>query len=171
MCAFNYGGLIQAYMRGPSVALSVFHHGGNDSGDDDCLNVHWDELSKQDYQNIFGYVQGKTSDFDAWIFPPDEVLEELLKGYYREWNKTCDGVYSRIKAEWCDNPCRGRLRTRKEWKEYFHTVNHRCLAPKQIINHGFIEEGRVRFARAFGGSWNKKRIRDIEVPEQFRAEF
>ncbi|KAJ7841667.1 hypothetical protein B0H13DRAFT_1910132 [Mycena leptocephala] len=81
--AFNYGGLIQAYMQGPSIALSVFHHGGDDSGEDDCLNLHWDKLAKEDYQNIFG----------------------------------------------------------KDWKIYFHTVNHGRLAPKQIINNMFIEEG------------------------------
>ncbi|KAJ6457821.1 hypothetical protein C8R47DRAFT_1246875 [Mycena vitilis] len=169
--AFNYGGLIQSFMNGPSVALSVFHHGGNDSGDDDYLNVHWDDLADADYQNIFGYVPGLTSDRDAWMFPPDDVMELYLKAYYREWNKTCDDVFRRIKAEWCDNPCRGRLRTKKEWKDYFHTVNHGKLAPAQVINEAVIEEGRVRFARAFGGTWNKKRLADIEVPEQFRVAF
>jgi hypothetical protein len=169
--AFNYGGLIQAYMNGPSIALSVFHHGGNDSGDDDCLNLHWDELSEEDYQNIFGYVAGTSREEDAWIFPPDEVLDELLKHYHGEWNQTCDELFARIKKEWCESPCRGRLRTRREWKKYFHTVNHGRLAPKQVINNEFIEEGRRRLGRAFGGSWNRMRLRDLVIPEQFKPDF
>jgi hypothetical protein len=169
--AFNYGGLLQSYMNGPSIALSVFHHGGDDSGDDDCLNLHWDELAEEDYQNIFGYVRGPTQEEDTWIFPPDEVLDELLKHYHGEWNKECDETFHHIKNEWCGSPCRGRLRTKKEWKKYFHTINHGRCAPKQIINDKFIEEGRRRLARAFGGMWNKMRLRDLVIPEQFKPDF
>ncbi|KAJ7081451.1 hypothetical protein C8R44DRAFT_653192 [Mycena epipterygia] len=169
--AFNYMGLVQTWMRGPSMQVSVYHGGANDSADEDCINVHWDELSENDYQNIFGYVEGATRDRDSWMFPPDDMMDNYLKHFYREWNAVCDGIYTRIKAEWCHVPCHRRLRTRKDWKEYFHSANHGRLTPVLTVNTQFIEEGHARLQRAFGGTWNKKRLASIEVPEQFKEDF
>ncbi|KAJ7123564.1 hypothetical protein C8R44DRAFT_875752 [Mycena epipterygia] len=168
--AFNYMGLVQAWMQGPSLQVSVYHGGANDSADDDCINVHWDDLSEADYQNIFGYVAGVTRDRDAWMFPADKVMGDLLKSYYGEWNQVRDDIYRRVKEEWCGSPCRGRLQTRKDWKVYFHSPNHGRLVPDRIVNAHFIEEGHARLNRAFGGTWNKTRLCQLDVPEQFRAE-
>ncbi|KAJ7079333.1 hypothetical protein C8R44DRAFT_654185 [Mycena epipterygia] len=169
--AFKYMGLVQAWMRGPSMQVSVFHGGANDAADEDCINIHWDDLSEADYQNIFGYVEGVSRDKDAWMFPPDDLMEDLLKHCHGEWNRTCDDVFTHIKAEWCHAPCRGRLRTRRDWKQYFHSANHGRLAPALTVDDLFISEGSSRFKRAFGGTWNKQRLASISVPEVFRRDF
>ncbi|KAJ7837319.1 hypothetical protein B0H13DRAFT_1651614 [Mycena leptocephala] len=169
--AHGYLGLVQALMSGPSVHVTVYHGGGNDSADEDSMGLRWDEISENDYQCIYGYVAGATREKDAWMYPPDELLEELSKHYYREWNPEVDDLFKRIKAEWEDRPCRGKLRTRNQWREFFHSSNHGRFTPTIEVNAAWIEEAKSRFARAFDGSWNKKRIWEIAIPETFKHDF
>ncbi|KAK7027586.1 hypothetical protein R3P38DRAFT_2776502 [Favolaschia claudopus] len=169
--AYRYIGLVSKLMEGPSVHVTVFNGGGNDSADEDSLRLKWDELSENDYQCIYGYVPGTTREKDSWMYPPDELLEELSKHYYREWNPTVDDLMCRVRKEGDDKPCRGKLRTRKGWQEFFHGTNHGKWAPKVEVNDKWIEEAKKRFGRAFCGSWNKKPVWDIMLPETFREDF
>ncbi|KAJ6478854.1 hypothetical protein C8R47DRAFT_1219401 [Mycena vitilis] len=169
--AHGYVGLVDAYLSGPSMHVTVYHGGANDSADDDSKGLRWDELSENDYQCIYGYVAGQIRERDTWMYPPDEMLEEISKHYYREWNPVVDDLYRRIKAEWEDRPCRGKMRSRREWREFFHASNHGKHAPAVEINASWIVEGKDRLARAFEGSWNKRRVWDISIPETFRDGF
>ncbi|KAJ7913092.1 hypothetical protein B0H13DRAFT_1874158 [Mycena leptocephala] len=169
--AQGFLGLVQALMSGPSAHVTVYHGGGNDSADEDSLGLRWDELSDNDYQCIYGYVAGPTRDKDTWMYPPDEMLEELCKHYYREWNPVVDDLFRRIKKEWDDRPCRGKLRTRSQWRDFFHGTNHGRFEPEIEVNAAWMLEARSRFSYAFEGSWNKRRIWEIAVPESFKADF
>ncbi|KAJ7077660.1 hypothetical protein B0H15DRAFT_805118 [Mycena belliarum] len=169
--AYGYVGLVERFMAGPSVQTSVYFGGADDSGDVDAMGLRWDELAENDYQCLYGYVAGSTREKDTWIFPPDEMVEELSRHYYREWNPVVDDLFKRIKAEWDDRPCRGRLRTRREWKDYFHSSNHGRLAPVVIVDHSYIEEGKARLMRGFEVDWRKKRVWELPVPEVFRPDF
>ncbi|KAJ6498080.1 hypothetical protein C8R47DRAFT_1212410 [Mycena vitilis] len=169
--AHGYVGLVQSLMDGPSVHVTVYHGGANDVADDDTLGLRWDELSESDYGCIFGYVAGPVREKDQWMYPPDELLEDLSKHYYREWNPVVDDLFRRIKGEWDETPCRGKLRNRREWKEFFHASNHGPHAPAIVVDASWMGEGRDRLARAFEGSWNKKRIWGIAIPESFREDF
>ncbi|KAJ7176546.1 hypothetical protein C8R46DRAFT_890077, partial [Mycena filopes] len=159
------------FMEGPSPHVTVYHGGANDATDEPTLGLHWDELSEDDYQALHGFVPGGSREKDAWVYPTDEVLEAVSKHYYREWNAVLDDHFRRIKSEWEDRPCRGLIRTRKEWSVFFHTSNHGRFAPDIEVNNSWIEEGRERLNHAFAGTWNKKRIWAIEVPEVFKSNF
>ncbi|KAJ6517368.1 hypothetical protein C8R47DRAFT_1063057 [Mycena vitilis] len=169
--AHGYLGLVDAFMSGPSVQVTVYHGGANDSADEDSMSLRWDELNDNDYQCLYGYVPGPIRERDTWMYPPDEMLEDISKHYYREWNPVVDDLYRRIKAEWEDRPCRGKLRNRKEWREFFHASNHGKHAPALEINSSWIQEGKERLARAFTGPWNKRKIWVINVPETFKEDF
>ncbi|KAJ7016334.1 hypothetical protein C8F04DRAFT_1281757 [Mycena alexandri] len=169
--AHGYLGLVKDFMSGPSAQVTVYHGGANDSADEPSLGLRWDELRENDYQCIYGFVPGTTREKDTWIYPPDEMLEEISKHYYREWNSVVDDHFRRIKKEWDDRPCRGKLRTRKEWITFFHTSNHGRFAPAIEVNNAWIEEGRERLEHAFESSWNRKHIWNIEVPEVFKQSF
>ncbi|KAJ7789143.1 hypothetical protein B0H13DRAFT_2394892 [Mycena leptocephala] len=159
-------------LLGDIAALeNVYHGGGNDSADDDSMGLRWDELSENDYQCIYGYVAGPTREKDAWMYPPDDMLEDLSKHYYREWNPIVDDLFRRIKAEWEDRPCRGKLRTRNQWKDFIHSSNHGRFAPEIEVNAVWIQEAKSRLSRAFVGSWNKRRIWEIAIPETFKQDF
>ncbi|KAJ7233355.1 hypothetical protein C8J57DRAFT_1090641 [Mycena rebaudengoi] len=162
--------LVQQFLSGPSIQVTVHHRGANDSGDDEPLGLVWDELSDDDYSTIFGYVAGATRAEDGWIYPPEEIMLEYNNHCYREWNPSCEAAFTQIKKELKDD--RGRARTHKDWKKFFHSTNHGNKAPKLVVTEALLEDGMQRITDAFhGGSWNKKCISEIPLPETFRDEF
>ncbi|KAF8146212.1 hypothetical protein K438DRAFT_1628669 [Mycena galopus ATCC 62051] len=162
-------GLVQAYMQGPSVQVSIHRCGANDLGDLGAINVSWDEVSEEDYLAIFGHIVGRTSDEDTYLYPTDAMLEEYSAHYFGEWNAFCDTNFSRIHLEL--DSVRAKRRTKSEWKQYFHSSNHGRNAPCKVVNRAFIDEGKSRLDHAFGGTWNKKRLCEIYLPEGFRNDF
>ncbi|KAJ7080895.1 hypothetical protein B0H15DRAFT_803823 [Mycena belliarum] len=160
------------YMRGPSVQVSVHQSGANDSGDNDCIDVTWDEMAAAEYESLFGFVAGANPAEDTYLFPTDEMLEEYSDHYFREWNPFCDLTFRRIRAELDDK--RGRRRTRRDWKDYFQSSNRGKYAPAKVANREFIEEGMERVKRVFDTKpWNKRRIRDLaeDLPAVFKIDF
>ncbi|KAJ7233247.1 hypothetical protein C8J57DRAFT_1532597 [Mycena rebaudengoi] len=141
-------------------------------GDNDAINVHWDDLAEEDYQGLCGYVAGSSCEMDSWIYPLADLLTDLSWHYYHEWNAEVNDLYSCIKSEWEETPCRGRAQTRKEWKVFFHSSNHgEKLSPKVQVMAELIREGQSRLGRAFKGDWHKSRIWDIVLPEAFHRDF
>ncbi|KAJ7119395.1 hypothetical protein C8R46DRAFT_1238668 [Mycena filopes] len=170
--AHGYVGLVNDFMSGPSSHITVYHGGVNDAADDNCAGIRWDDVSANDYQCIHGFVPGATRDHDSWMYPTDELLEDISKHYFREWNAVIDDHFKRIKAEWEDHPCRGHIRTRREWVAHFHTSNHGRFAPAIEVNMAWMEEGKARLAHAFvEESWNKKEVWALAVPEVFKQQF
>jgi hypothetical protein len=162
-------GHVAAYMEGPSMQISVHRDGANDSADRDGIDVTWDELSEGDYLAMSGLISGRTLEEDLYLYPTDAMLMEFSDHYYGEWNPFCDKTFERLKRELDSQRARGR--TRSEWKKYFQSSNHGREAPPLKVTQRFIEEGLQRLDHAFGGSWNKKKICDIFLPEAFRADF
>lgn len=172
MRAFTGMDLVRSLMQGPSIQVTVHHAGANDSADEDCIDVSWDEVSHGTYEAVFGYIPGATLELDTYLFPTDEMLEEYSDHYYREWNPFCDSTFKRIKKELDDN--RGKCRTRKEWKHYFQSSNRGKMKPQKKVDRTFVENGIERMKGALiYRSWNKRRIRDIatDIPAEFRQDF
>ncbi|KAJ7151747.1 hypothetical protein C8R46DRAFT_1229281 [Mycena filopes] len=170
--AHGYIGLVDDFMTGPSIHMTVYHGGANDAADDDCIGVRWDEVNDNDYLAVHGVVPGATRETDASMYPTDEVLESISKHYYREWNEVLDKHFQNIKKEWEERPCRGKLRNRGEWITFFYPTNHGRFAPDIEVNASWIEEGRARLTHAFAEtSWNKKMIWALPVPEVFKSDF
>ncbi|KAJ7149535.1 hypothetical protein C8R46DRAFT_915703, partial [Mycena filopes] len=122
--AHGYLGLVQDFMQGPSIHVTVYHGGANDAASDEPIGVRWDDMEDSNYLAVYGYVPGPTRELDRWMYPSDELLKSLSKHYHREWNSVLDGHFRQIKKEWEDRPCRGKLRTRREWIAFFHPTNH-----------------------------------------------
>jgi hypothetical protein len=172
MRAFVGLGLVRKVLEGPSVQVTVHHAGANDTADANCKDVSWDDVSEGDYEAVFGYIQGGTTEQDKYLFPTDEMLEEFSDHYYREWNPFCDKTFRHIKDELDEG--KGKARTRNEWKHYFQSSNRGTYKPKMVVNRMFVEEGLVRMKEALQySSWNKKRICDIarDIPAAFQHDF
>ncbi|KAJ7699670.1 hypothetical protein B0H17DRAFT_1196276 [Mycena rosella] len=165
--------LAKLYMEGPSVKTSVHHGGVNNSGDDDRIDMSWDDISEGDYEALFGYIVGPNGpEGDTTLYPTDEILEECSHHYYGEWNLFCDLTFKRLKKELDDK--KGRCRTKKDWVQYFQSSNHGKYKPKLRVQRAFIENGMERIKGAFDTeSWNKRRITTIklDLPAQFKADF
>jgi hypothetical protein len=170
--AFVGMGLVRRAMSGPSVQVTVHHCSANDSGDDNSLDLAWDDVSDGDYEAVHGYIRGPTSELDTYLFPTAEMLEEYSDHYYREWNPFCEKTFHHIKMELDGG--RGKARTKAEWRKYFQSSNRGTFKPNFVANREFIEEGvaRMKGALQYSG-WNKKRIRDIarDLPPVFQNDF
>ncbi|KAJ7252434.1 hypothetical protein B0H12DRAFT_1018054 [Mycena haematopus] len=170
--AFLGLGLVRKAMRGPSVQVTVHGAGANDSGDFFSIGVSWDDVCDGDYDAIFGYIQGTTPDLDAYLFPTNEILEEMSDHYFGEWNPFCDDVFARLKREYDEG--RGRARTKSDWRHYFQSSNRGERRPTVKVDMQYIEDGMARIRGAFQyATWNKRRIRDLaqDVPHVFRTDF
>ncbi|KAJ7123918.1 hypothetical protein C8R46DRAFT_1050314 [Mycena filopes] len=104
--------VVRRVMQGPSEQVTKHHSGANDSGDDDCLDLSWDDMSDGDHDAIFGLVRGATTAQDAYLLPTDAILEEHSDHFYREWNFFCEKTFRHLKDELDQG--RGSVRTRKE---------------------------------------------------------
>ncbi|KAJ7629341.1 hypothetical protein B0H17DRAFT_871476, partial [Mycena rosella] len=164
---FGYIHLVWDFMSRPSIQVTVHRGGGNDSGDQFPIDVSWDELSKRDLYNVFGYVAGDTRAEDKTIFPMDDMMLEHSAHYYYEWNAGCDQIFRHLAEELVAG--RGAALTRHEWKLYLKSTNHRRHAPppRSITTHAFWEEGWERLSAAFGGKWDKSKLGDIKVKQVF----
>ncbi|KAF8174357.1 hypothetical protein K438DRAFT_1682860, partial [Mycena galopus ATCC 62051] len=120
-------GIVRRFLSGPSVQVSVYHAGNNDTGDQDSIDVTWDDVSDGDYEAVFGYIKGATDDTDRYLFPTDEMLGEFSDHYFREWNPFCEQTYNHLKAELDGG--RGKARMRGEWKHYFQSSNRGSARP------------------------------------------
>ncbi|KAJ7924008.1 hypothetical protein B0H13DRAFT_1602066 [Mycena leptocephala] len=172
MRAFVGMGLVHRAMSGPSVQVTIHHAGANDSGDDNCLDLAWDDVSDGDYEAVHGYIQGGTSELDTYLFPTSEMMEEFSDHYFREWNPYCDKTFRQIKAELDGG--RGKAPTRAEWRRFFQSSNRGTYKPEFTANQEFIEEGFARIKGALQyASWNKRKISDIarDLPPQFHFDF
>ncbi|KAJ7233369.1 hypothetical protein C8J57DRAFT_1532500 [Mycena rebaudengoi] len=157
-------------MNGPSVQVTVHHTGANNSGDDRYQDLSWDEISKGDYEALFGFVAGVGSEKDAWLYPTNTMFEDFSTHYHREWNPFCDTTFKRLRKEMEDG--RARLRSRRDWREYFQSSNRGRNTPKVVVDAAFIKEGLDRINHVFDGpSWNGLRIKDIHLPEAFKHDF
>lgn len=159
-------------MSGPSVQVTVHHAGANDSGDDNCLDLAWDDISDGDYEAVHGYIQGATPELDMYLFPTSEMMEEYSDHYFREWNPYCDKTFRQIKMELDGG--RGKARTKAEWRKFFQSSNRGTYKPEFIVNQEFIEEGFARMKGALQyASWNKRKISDLarDLPPQFLFDF
>jgi hypothetical protein len=172
MRAFVGMGLVRKVLEGPSVQVTVHRAGANDSADVNCIDVSWDDVSEGDYEAVFGYIQGGTSEQDKYLFPTDKMVEEFSDHYYREWNPFCERTFRHIKDDLDDG--KGKARTRAEWKHYFQSSNRGTFKPKVVVNRAFVDEGLARMREALQYlSWNKKRICDIarDIPAAFQNDF
>ncbi|KAK7015063.1 hypothetical protein R3P38DRAFT_3205102 [Favolaschia claudopus] len=172
MRAYVGMGLVNRALSGPSVQVTVFHAGANDTGDDDALDVTWDAVSEGDLESVYGYIPGATHEQDRYLYPTNEILEEFSDHHYGEWNPFCEETFKKIKTE-LDNQ-RGRPMSRGDWKKFFQLSNRGERRPKVVAKQDLIEEGMARLKGALSiEGWNKRRIMDIgrDLPHQFQADF
>jgi hypothetical protein len=162
-------GHVASFMGGPSSQVSMHWCGARDSSNADSLGLLWEAISEGDYLVLFGYIAGRSQEEDTYLYPTDQILEEYSDHYYGEWNVFCDITFTRLKKEL--ESVGAKRRTKGEWKQYFQSSNRGKFTPQRKVTKSFIEEERDRLEHAFGGSWNKRKICKIWLPESFRSDF
>lgn len=164
-----YGGerLVEEYMSGPSIQVTVHHRGGVANTSSLNMPVFYDQLSAQEVELIHGYVPLGSPTEDRWAFPTTEILEECSKHWRGEWNQGCERIMGNIARDLGS----GLLapQTRKEWREYLRGNNRGEYAPEpgsvpSPDDFTFIEN---MIDTAFPVRWHGRCLRDIPLPEEF----
>jgi hypothetical protein len=164
-----YGGerLVEEYMSGPSIQVTVHHRGGVAVAPFLDMPVFHDQLSKQEVELIHGYIPLGNPTEDRWAFPTSELFEEFSNHWRGEWNQGCERIMGNI-ARSLESGSLTPL-TRREWREYLRSNNRGEHAPApgsvpKDADFSFVEN---TLDSAFPVKWHGHHIRDIFLPEDF----
>ena len=164
-----YGGdrLVEEFMSGPSVQVTVHHRGGVVDAAFLNMPVFHDQLSLQEIELIHGYIPLGSPSEDRWAFPTNEILEEFSNHWRGEWNQGCERIMGNI-ARALDSGALAPL-TRREWREYLRSNNRGEHAPASgtVPKASDFALVNTMIDDAFPIRWHGRRIRDISLPEEF----
>ncbi|KAF8074477.1 hypothetical protein FPV67DRAFT_1665239 [Lyophyllum atratum] len=165
--AIHYGGdmIVQKFIRGPSAGMVWHNLAESDSRDPNPIHVLYDFVSPGEESLIYGHIPGTNGDSDRWVYPTEELLEELCDHWKGEWNPTLERIFRAITKEIDDGQPRARSRT--EWREYLRRSNRGTMRPTVNLDAAFFKEGERRLHAAFGHSWHQQRVWELVVPEHY----
>ncbi|EDR08981.1 uncharacterized protein LACBIDRAFT_326632 [Laccaria bicolor S238N-H82] len=152
------------FMDGPSTQVTVHHRGTVASSPffDDPL-FH-DQISAQEENLVHGFVSAENPEHHRWLFPTTDVMEDFCHHWSGEWTAGCDSIFHNIaKALECGT---AKPLTRKGWKSYLHSTNHRARRPTVHITATHFSEV-DELLLAFPDPWHGKHIADINFPTPF----
>jgi len=159
--------LVEEFMSGPSIQVTVHHHGGVASAPSLNMPVFYDQLLAQEIELIHSYVPLGNPTEDRWAFPTTEILEECSKHWRGEWNQGCEHIMGNVARDLGS----GLLapQTRKEWREYLRGNNRGEYAPPlgSVPSLDDFTSVENKIDTAFLVHWHGRRLRDIYLPEEF----
>lgn len=167
--ARHYGGewLIEEFMSGPSIQVTVHHRGGVADAPFLEMPVFYDQLSAQEVELIHGYIPLGSPTEDRWAFPTTEILEDCSKHWRGEWNMGCERIMTNIARDLSS----GLLapQTRKEWREYLRGNNRGEYAPEtgSVPSQNDFTLIENKIDTAFPIRWHGRRLRNIPLPDKF----
>ena len=159
--------LVEEYMSGPSIQVTVHHQGGVATAPFLDMPVFYDQLSMQEIELIHGYVLLGNPTEDRWAFTTTEILEECSKHWRGEWNQGCEHIMGNIARDLGS----GLLapQTRKEWREYLRGNNRgeHAPVPGSVPSPDDFTLVENKIDASFPVRWHGRRLRDIYLPEEF----
>ena len=115
--------LVTEFMQGPSTRVTVHLKGQTDSTFQNSYGLHWDQVSKQEIDFLFGYIPGTNSDADRWLYPPVQILEDFCDSWNGGWNSTMEQIFATIHSEIERDPPSATPKTRNGWKSRLRNTN------------------------------------------------
>ena len=157
--------LVEEFMSGPSIQVTVHNHGFYDSASEDASYLSHDSVSDQEKDALLGYCPGVQGCAGRWLFPPADVFEEKFSLWTGEWNAALDHCYRRL----ADTIIRGkgRLRTREKWRDWIRSNERGQRRPAylpSVDDFNSVMEG-IALA-GLRRTWHKMPLEDIAIPEQ-----
>ncbi|KAJ6474440.1 hypothetical protein C8R47DRAFT_1076336 [Mycena vitilis] len=118
-------GLVDDFMKGPSIQVTQFGRGWNDGHKDTPLHVTCDELSFRDQETLLGHVRDGST--DRWVWPTEALLLELCAHYSGEMNPEVDVHLAKIYSEVKNSEVQAR--SHSQWEKFFRRGNRGAHAP------------------------------------------
>lgn len=162
-----FGGseILQKFIGGPSILTTCHNKGESDSTDDDALYIQYDCMNQGELDLVIGFISSGGPESDRWLFPPEALLWELCEHYSGEWNDYLEEKFTGIaKAIEKGNP---RALTRGGWRKFFRRGHRGSGEPDEEKKQEVFSEGKSLVSNAFKGSWHKKELSSITLPEEY----
>lgn len=157
--------VLQKLVSGPSILVTCHNKGESDSTDDDALYIQYDYLNPGELNLVLGFISSGGPESDRWLFPPEAFLWEFSEHYDGEWNAHIERNFLIIAKEIeGGNP---RARTRGSWRKFFRRGHRGSGEPNEEVKREVFKEGKSKISSAFKGSWHKKQLSSITLPEEY----
>jgi hypothetical protein len=158
--------LVARFMEGPSIQVTRHFSGQSDSGEDRCLGIHWDCVSDQEIEFLFGYIPADKWNPERWLYPPVSILEDECNHWSGEWNVGMEEIFRHITSQVTRNPPMAAPKSRRGWIEFLRSYNRGRKAPKFIpTERHFLDAKGGLQAAGLPVNWNRQKINSIIVPE------
>jgi len=159
--------LIEDYMSGPSAQTTVYFRGANDATLPNRIGIHWDRVTAQEIDLLFGCLPHLDPAQIHWLYPPPHILEACSDHWSGEWTSTLESIFRFITDKVLLSPPEIEPKTKTQWKKFLCNYNRGPLAPSTRMTPDDAEGilNKLKAAR-LRPSWNLAPIADIYVPEQ-----
>ena len=166
----KWGGseLVGQFMEGPSPDVYLHRRGNIDSDDEHPLFLYTDEMTPQEIDVLFGCIRSD-GDKDRSLYPSKDVLDDGCFFWTGEWDSKMDDMFADLMKEILQGTA--KFKTPGMWNEYFRRRNRSSRGSKERLNQIVPMSLRRLHSRILDGfplDWHKRRIADIELPEEYR---
>jgi len=110
--------LIEDFMRGPSAQTTMYFRGANDAAFATHLGIHWDRVTAQEIDLLFGCLPHLDPSQIRWLYPPPHILESCRDHWSGEWTPTLESIFRFITDKVLLNPPRLNQRRRRNGRSF-----------------------------------------------------
>jgi len=166
----KWGGmeLVAQFMEGPSLDVYLHHRGYIDSDDEHPMFLYTDEMSPQEIDVLFGCIHND-SERDRSLYPSRDILDEGCFFWTGEWDARINGMFEDLTKEILQGSA--KFRTPGMWNDYFRRLNQGHRGSKDRLNQVVPTMLTCLYSKIIDGfpvDWNKRRLADIDLPEEYR---
>ena len=157
--------LVEEFMAGPSIQITVHNRGFYDSASEDASYLAHDVVSEQEKDLLLGYCPGTNGCMGRWLFPPADIFNGSFELWTGEWNAALDHIYRRL----ADDISRGKakLRTREKWRCWIRNNERGQRRPAYLPSPTDFQNVMEGISLAgLKPTWHKEPLYDITLPER-----
>ncbi|EDR09697.1 uncharacterized protein LACBIDRAFT_319060 [Laccaria bicolor S238N-H82] len=157
--------LVEEFMSGPSIQITVHNRGFYDSASEDASYLSHDIVSEQEKDLLLGYCSGSNGCSGRWLFPPADMFNGNFDLWTGEWNAALDHIYRRL----ADDIARGKakLRTREKWKCWIRNNERGQRRPSYLPSATDFRDVMEGISKAgLKPTWHKEPLDNITFPER-----
>ena len=167
-CKWGGSELVAQFMEGPSPDVYLHRHSYIDSDDEHPMFLYTDEMSAQEIDVIFGCIRSDI-DRDHSLYPLRDILDKGCFFWTGEWDIRMEEMFTDLTREIMQGSA--KFRTPGMWNEYFRRLNRSHRGSKDRLNQlapAALHKLYDKLLDGFPVDWHKRRMVDIELPEEYQ---
>jgi hypothetical protein len=162
--------LVCRFLEGPSVQVTQFSKGKSfwmNNGEEDEL---WtaDQVSEGEISILLGHIVTGNPATDTFLWPHPSWLENDSDHFHGAWTPAAYSFLKNLEQNIIQKK-QYVWRTRKEWTRFIRTGNRGAYAASWVPTSKDFSEGLALIKSAFPLDWDKRRLSDIIIPEEFES--